>query len=144
VKYFTALILLIIFAGGVGYYLFFVKNQVKDTGNPMPSATTNQMPGETASPTPYPDTQSAIEAFLANKYQKPVSEVHVTVNKEVQGFASGSVMFGEGGPGEGGMWLAVLGNGWEVVWDGNGNVDCTKMRQDYGFPDTILKPNFCD
>lgn len=97
-----------------------------------------------ASPTPYPDTQHAIQDILAKKYSRPLSEVKITVDKEVQGFAGGSVLFGQGGPGEGGMWLALLGNGWEVVWDGNGNVDCNKMRQQYGFPDTILKPNFCN
>lgn len=96
------------------------------------------------SPTPSPDTKSAVSAVLAKKYNKPASEVKVTISKEVPGFASGSVSFGAGGPGEGGMWLAVLGNGWDVVWDGNGNVDCNKMRNTYGFPDTILKPNFCD
>lgn len=106
--------------------------------------TTNQTQQVNVSPSLVPDTASAIAAFLAKKYQKPVSDVHVTVSKEVPGFAAGSVLFGQGGPGEGGMWLAVLGNGWEVVWDGNGNVDCQKMRTEYGFPDTILKPNFCD
>lgn len=92
----------------------------------------------------YPDTAHAIQAFLAVKYNKPLSEVHITVTKEVPGYAAGSVLFGQGGPGEGGMWLAVLGNGWQVVWDGNGSVDCNKMRQEYGFPETILKPNFCN
>lgn len=91
-----------------------------------------------------PTTDQAIQAILAKKYNKQLSEVAVKVNKEVPGFAAGSVLFGQGGPGEGGMWLAVLGNGWEVVWDGNGSVDCNKMRQVYGFPDVILKPNFCD
>lgn len=91
-----------------------------------------------------PTTDKAIQTILAQKYNKQLDEVAVTVSKEVPGFAAGSVLFGRGGPGEGGMWLAVLGNGWEVVWDGNGNVDCSKMRQVYGFPDEILKPNFCD
>jgi len=93
--------------------------------------------------TAYPDTQHAIQDILAKKYNKPLSEVKVTVEKEVEGFAAGSVLLGQGGPGEGGMWLAVLGNGWSVAWDGNGNVDCSKMREQYGFPDTILVPNFC-
>lgn len=96
------------------------------------------------SPAPYPDTPRAIQAILAEKYSRPLAEVHVTVTKEVQGYAAGSVLFGQGGPGEGGMWLAVLGNSWSVVWDGNGSIDCNKMRQEYGIPDTILKPNFCD
>lgn len=93
---------------------------------------------------PISDTQRAIQDILAKKYNRPPSEVKVTIDREVQGFAGGSVLFGQGGLGEGGMWLAVLGNGWSVVWDGNGNVDCNKMRREYGFPDTILKPDFCD
>ncbi len=94
-------------------------------------------------PTAYPNTQRAIQNILAKKYDRPLSEVKVIVDKEVQGFARGSVLFGQGGPGEGGIWLAVLGNGWSVVWDGNGNVDCNKMRQEYYLPDAILVPNLC-
>jgi putative hemolysin len=100
--------------------------------------------GECTASSPVPGTEKAIQAFLADKYKKPLSEVKVTIQKEAPGYAAGSVLFGQGGPGEGGMWLAVAGNQWNVVWDGNGNVDCNKMRQQYGFPDTILKPNFCD
>lgn len=137
------IILTILLLGGIGFYFFFTKNLSVSTQNPSPVASPVQIAQE-VSPTPFPDTQSAIASFLAKKYQKPVSEVHVTVQKEVQGFASGSVLFGQGGPGEGGMWLAYLGNGWSVVWDGNGNVDCNKMRQEYGFPDTVLKPDFCN
>lgn len=135
--------MVILAALGFGYYLFSTPKQIV-TQNSLPTATPTQKALETATPTSFPDTKSAIEAFLANKYQKPISEVHVTVDKEVQGYAAGTVKFGQGGPGEVGAWLAVLGNGWEVVWDGNGNVDCNKMRKDYGFPDTILKPNFCN
>lgn len=100
--------------------------------------------GECTASSPVPGTEKAVQAFLANKYKKPLSEVKVTIQKEAPGYAAGSVLFGQGGPGEGGMWLAVAGNQWDVVWDGNGSVDCNKMRQEYGFPDTILKPNFCD
>ncbi|MBU6447495.1 hypothetical protein KGQ24_01475 [Patescibacteria group bacterium] len=123
----TIVVLLVIAAG----YFAWRSNVPVNTNSPE----TNQ--------TSYPDTQHAIQAFLANKYNKQLSDVHITVQKEVPGFASGSVLFGQGGPGEGGMWLAFLGNGWTVAWDGNGSVDCNKMRQQYGFPDTILVPNFC-
>lgn len=136
-------VLAIILVIGFGYYLFSAKKQVV-TQNPLPTAVPTQTTLEAVSPTPFPDTKSAIAAFLARKYQKPVSDVKVVVDKEVPGYASGTVSFGAGGSGEVGAWLAVLGNGWEVVWDGNGNVDCAKMRTDYGFPDTILKPNFCN
>ncbi len=137
-------VLVILAVLGFGYYQFSANKQTANTPTPSPTAVPTQTTQETVTPTSYPDTKSAIAAFLANKYQKPVSEVKVTVDKEVPGFASGTVSFGNGGPGEVGAWLAVLGNGWNVVWDGNGNVDCNKMRKDYGFPDTILKPNFCN
>lgn len=141
-KYIKALIILvIIIVSGFGFYQFFSAKR-HDIGVPNPSPSV--LPSLSVSPSPYPDTQSAVRAFLANKYNKPVSEVKITITKEVSGFAAGSVLFGQGGSGEGGMWLAILDNGWNVVWDGNGNVDCNKMRMDYGFPDTILKPNFCD
>lgn len=135
-------IVLILAAAGYGYFLYS-QNKL-GTPSATPIATPVSTSKAAVSPTPFPDTKSAIAAFLAKKYNRPVSEVNVTVDKEVPGFAAGTVLFGEGGPGEAGAWLAVLGNGWEVVWDGNGNVDCNKMRQQYGFPDTILKPNFCN
>lgn len=91
------------------------------------------------------NAREAIRDFLANKYGRPSDEVKVTMTKEEGLFASGSVVFGKGGPGEGGVFLAWNNNGnWEVVFDGNGNVDCEMMRTGYGFPDTILKPNYCD
>lgn len=140
----SIIILAVLAVVGIGYILFSQNKQMTNPPNSLPPVTPTATTQTIVSPTSYPDTQSAIAAFLAKKYNKPLSEVKVTVTKEVPGFAAGSVLFGEGGPGEGGMWLAVLGNGWKVVWDGNGSVDCDKMRQEFGFPDTILKPNFCN
>lgn len=86
-----------------------------------------------------------IQYLLANKYNKSADEVKITITKQDDNYAGGSVLFGKGGPGEGGLFLArKAGNIWEVVFDGNGNVDCNKMRQEYGFPDAILKPDFCN
>ncbi len=86
-----------------------------------------------------------IQYLLAKKYNRPIEEVKITILKQDDNYVGGSVLFGNGGPGEGGMFLArKVDNLWEVVFDGNGNVDCNKMRQEFGFPDAILKPNFCD
>jgi len=41
-----------------------------------------------------PGTQKAVQDFLANKYNKPLSDVKVTVEKEAGGFAAGSVRYG--------------------------------------------------
>ena len=91
------------------------------------------------------DAELEVQRILANKYHKALSDVSVTVTKSDSSYAAGGVMFGQGGPGEGGIFLAVkTGGKWEVVYDGNGSIDCNKMRQQYRFPDEILKPEFCD
>lgn len=93
----------------------------------------------------YESVSQEIQYILAKKYNKPVGEVKITISKQTDQYAGGSVLFGKGGPGEGGIFLArKVGNMWEVVFDGNGNVDCSKMRNEYSFPDEILKPNYCD
>lgn len=87
--------------------------------------------------------KDAVTRILIEKYNWDKNKVSVQVNKEISDFASGSVGFGEeiGGGG----WLArKVGGRWEVVWDGNGSVDCQKLRTEYKFPDEILKPSFCD
>jgi hypothetical protein len=93
----------------------------------------------------YESVSQEIQYILAAKYNRPVDEVKITIRKDVDNYVSGSVLFGKGGPGEGGIFLAIkTGNIWEVVYDGNGSIDCIKMREQYKFPDEILKPNFCD
>jgi len=93
----------------------------------------------------YESLGQEIQYLLADKYSKPVDQVNVTVTKQTDTHAAGSVLFGDGGPGEGGMFLAAkIDELWQVVFDGNGSVDCDKMREEYNFPDEILKPNFCD
>jgi hypothetical protein len=93
----------------------------------------------------YVSVEQEIQYILAGKYSRLADEVEATVLKQDGNFASGSVLFGQGGPGEGGMFLAAkTGNIWQVVFDGNGSVDCEKMRQEYKFPEEILVPDFCD
>ena len=76
-----------------------------------------------------------VQRILADKYRKALSEVSVTVIRSDGSHAAGSVTFGQGGPGEGGMFLAIkTGGKWEVVYDGNGSIDCAKMRQQYQLP----------
>jgi len=89
--------------------------------------------------------EKEIQIILAEKYQKDIDDVNITVNRSNDNYAAGSVLFGQGGPGEGGMFLAAkIDNQWQVVFDGNGSIDCDKMRNEYQFPDEILQPNFCD
>lgn len=87
--------------------------------------------------------KEAVTKILIKKYNWDKDKVSVQVNKEVGDFATGSVGFGD--EMGGGGWLArKVGGIWEVVWDGNGSVDCNQLRTVYKFPDEILKPSFCD
>lgn len=90
-------------------------------------------------------SEQLIKEILAKKYKKAVDELKVNILKSDDVHVAGSVIFNENSSGEGGMFLAVLENNvWQVVFDGNGSVDCEKMRSQYGFSNEILQPNFCD
>lgn len=88
--------------------------------------------------------EQEIQYFLASKYDKPVDEVIVTITRQTESHLSGGLKFGSA-LSAGGVFLARrAGNMWEIVYEGNGSLDCEKMRNEYSFPDEILKPNFCD
>lgn len=85
-----------------------------------------------------------VQYLLAKKYGKALADVTITITKQTDTHASGSVSFSKG-VGAGGVFLVTkINNVWSVVFDGNGSIDCKTMRQTYGFGDDILKPNFCD
>jgi hypothetical protein len=93
----------------------------------------------------YTGINQEIQYLLAKKYNRSTDDVKITITKQDGNYVSGGVKFGKDISGEGGVWLAgKIENMWQVVFSGNGSIDCDKMRQVYGFPDTILKPNFCD
>lgn len=93
----------------------------------------------------YKNLDEEVQYLLAEKYQKPANEVWVANVKQAGDYASGGVKFGVDNKGTGGLFLvAKIDNMWQIIYDGNGNVDCVKLRQEYKFPDEILKPNFCD
>lgn len=93
----------------------------------------------------YESTEQEIQYFLADKYSKSINEIKITIIKQEGEYLSASVLFSDNGIGEGGILLAKkFGNIWEVIFDGNGSLDCFKLRNEYQFPDSILKPNFCD
>lgn len=91
------------------------------------------------------EAEESIISILAEKYNKSSEEIRVKIIK-IDGFhVSGSINFAPGNEVAGGQFLAFKeDNNWQLVYDGNGSIDCNKMRQIYGFSDIILKPNFCD
>ena len=91
----------------------------------------------------YESVEQEIQYLLAQKYQKNPDEAQTKITKQDDSHAMGSVSFGPE-PGEGGLFLAVKqGNIWEVVYDGNGSIDCENIKANYKFPAEMLI-GFCD
>jgi len=86
-----------------------------------------------------------VSQLFAEKYNKKIEDINLTINKQVNNYMSGGVKFSADKNAEGGIFLAVkIDNDWQLVYDGNGSVNCQELREKYQFPDEILKPNFCD
>lgn len=120
---------LLLFIGGVySAKLFQEKSQ---TANFPPTI----VPSPTLSPSPTvvkkTDEQGIKEAF-SQKYNRPVSEVSITISKNNGIYAQGGVKFaGEMG---GGWFLSYKEEtGWIIVDDGNGTISCEKIAP-YNFP----------
>lgn len=91
------------------------------------------------------DCQSieGIKTALASKYNKTLDEIYIKISHENPQYAVGSVKFDQN-EGSGGAFLAAKISGkWELIYDGNGSIDCNKIKQTYEFPKEMLI-GFCD
>jgi hypothetical protein len=90
----------------------------------------------------YEAEEAALTKFFAAEHKQPVTETQVTVVKLQNNFAGGSISFGPT-PGEGGGFLGRLINGdWTIDYEGNGSIDCAKIRA-LGYPQDVLE-GYCD
>jgi len=79
-----------------------------------------------------------LKQLFAAKYQKAESEISVIISQQAEKFVKGGVTIGQPGPGAGGYFLAAQVNGkWQLVFDGNGSIDCALVRP-YGFPADMI------
>jgi hypothetical protein len=83
--------------------------------------------------------ESAIKTALAAAHGKTSDDLTVK-NAQITGnFARGGVSYAPGGEGPSGLFLAFKKDGaWEIVFEGNGSVDCNTVEQ-YGFPSAMLE-----
>ena len=90
------------------------------------------------------EAESAVKSQLAIKYNKPLADVSAKVTKIDDSHMAGTVKFSSAAGAEGGQFLVYRDrDAWKIVYDGNGSVDCAKMKQ-LGFSALVLSPNFCD
>jgi len=83
---------------------------------------------------PVVSKEEAIKNLFAEKYDKEVSEITISITQETENYIKGGVEFQPGGPGNLGGFLAAKVDGeWELVYDGNGVIFCS-LIEPYNFP----------
>lgn len=87
-------------------------------------------------------TADFFSMFFTQKYPKYADTLTVKIIKEDATGVKGSITFVSGEPG--GMFLATKMNGErKIVYEGNGSVNCTELKQVYKLSADLLT-NFCD
>jgi len=78
--------------------------------------------------------ETAIKNLFAEKYDKDVSEITISIIQETEDHIKGEVQFEPGDPGNLGGFLVAKKNGdSELVYDGNGIIFCSAIES-YNFP----------
>jgi hypothetical protein len=135
-KYFVAIFTtaVIIFLAATIYY----KGLPNFTTPSGVSVVSNEEVVATPEPTATPvseDIAAIIKTALIKKYGTQASDMKVTVSTVSGEYAKGMVTEQGGG----GMWFAARQNGfWTLVWDGNGQIDCTDISPFPEFPANLI------
>jgi hypothetical protein len=100
---------------------------------------TTETPSPSASIIPTIDETNvliaAIKQALVAKHGNSANGLNITVSKIVGNYAKG----GASEQGGGGMWFAAKINGkWNLVWDGNGIIECKDIATYPSFPASIV------
>lgn len=86
--------------------------------------------------------EEEIKLLFAEKYDEEISNITITIDKEKENYVKGIIIFGEGGPGQAGGFLAVnQGGAWELTYDGNGVIPCSAVDP-YEFPTDMVTECF--
>jgi hypothetical protein len=149
VKYIIAIIItaVVVFLGATFYYkglpTFSSNNNVPVATQSMEVSQTPIPIVVTATATPS-DVQtadqnisivSAVQAALVAEHGQDAASLNVTVSKVEGLYAQG----GASGQGGGGMWFAAKVNGiWKLVWDGNGQINCSDLTAYPAFPKDMI------
>lgn len=86
------------------------------------------------------EIKSQIKKALIAKHGEQVNDLTISVSKIEGNYAQGGASaVGLGG----GMWFAAkVGESWELVWDGNGVVQCDSLKNYPGFPVSFIPECF--
>ncbi len=118
----------------IGFFVAYVilsPKSISDTPLPSPSPTP---PVQLWQEPPFLEKSvvDGIRQAFAQKYNRNIDQIEISVNQYQLPYARGSVSFSPGS--EGGWYLAYQKAGvWQVVLDGNGGISC-QVVNDYLFP----------
>jgi len=140
-KYFIAIFVtaVLVFLGATVYYKG-LPNFSTPTGVSVVTQETVLTPAPTVLPTPSPADESAtivavIKAALVAKHGPDAASLNITVSKVEGDYAQG----GASAQGGGGMWFAAkVGGVWKLVWDGNGQINCSDLLPYPAFPKDMI------
>ncbi|MBZ9569892.1 protease inhibitor I42 family protein [Patescibacteria group bacterium] len=83
--------------------------------------------------------EELIKKLFAEKYNKKVAQVNLSINQETENHVRGGIAFLPGGPGEEGIFLAAkVDDHWELAFDGTGVISCEQVEK-YNFPEDMIE-----
>lgn len=83
--------------------------------------------------------EEVIKKLFAEKYNKKMAEVTLSIDQETEDHVRGGVEFLPGGLGEGGLFLAAkVDDLWELAFDGTGAIYCKEIEE-YNFPEDMIE-----
>ena len=127
---FSAIVFVIILLFGI---FLFGQSYTKDENTHRPQPTVTMLVEKTI-------LQSVSDAF-SKKYNTSSDAFIITVDKQVGDFAKGSVR--SKNEMSGGLWFAAKRNGvWQLVFDGNGIIQCSSLKEYPDFPTTLIPQCF--
>lgn len=144
-----ALVLVLLVAVSIAAFYLGTKSNQKQTAQSssenqpynQPSVTPSQTsPAENLTPTQAVDQTAVIKTEIKNdliaEHGSDASTLIITVSKIEGDYASGDAS-AQGG---GGMWFAAktTDGTWKLVWDGNGNIQCSSLVPYPNFPTDML------
>lgn len=92
----------------------------------------------------YESAEQEIKYRLAERLGITADDVEVSIKQQAGDHLAGELTVGDGSA-NAGLFLAYQSDGMiEILFDGNGAPDCDTLRGEYRFPETILKPNYCN
>jgi len=83
-----------------------------------------------------------LTSSFAKEHNMGVENVYVTIFKNSGNYFSGSIRIGSQEGEGGGFLVRKIDNNWQIDYEGNGSVDCVKIRS-FGYPQEVLE-GYCD